>query len=96
MGVNDQLGGQVLNLIANDASRIEMAFYFFPYLLIGPIQAISIMIMLFMLVDLTVLSGLVVLLVTIPAQTLLAKFFDRMRFDLFAFKIRILIQIVKK
>jgi len=87
LGVNDQIGGQILNMIANDCSRIEMAFYFVPYLLIGPIQAITIIIMLFTLVDFTVLSGLVVLLFIIPIQSLLAKLLDRMRFDKFHFKI---------
>lgn len=78
-GKNDQLGGQILNMIANDGSRIELSVYFLPYLLIGPIQAIIIIIMLIKLIDLSVLSGLIVMMITIPAQTLLAKIYDRLR-----------------
>jgi hypothetical protein len=66
-------------MIANDGSRIELSIYFLPYLLIGPLQAIIIIFMLVKLIDLSVLSGLIVMAITIPAQSLLAKLFDRLR-----------------
>ena len=37
-GPDAQSNGQIINILANDLSRIEFLFMFLPYILIGPIQ----------------------------------------------------------
>lgn len=79
LGVNNYSGGQLLNLISNDGTRLEFSVYFVPYLIVGPIEAIVITYIMARTIDVSILSGLVVLLIAIPSQTLLGKLFDRLR-----------------
>lgn len=72
--------GQLINLIANDASRVESVTYFIPYLLVGPIQTIAIIILIVKLIDVSVLSGLLILVISIPSQAFLGKLNDKFRF----------------
>ena len=65
--------GKILNFLSNDASRIENAFMFCPILIVGPIQAIAIVMLLLKMVDLSILSGLILLIVLIPLQIVLGK-----------------------
>jgi hypothetical protein len=51
-------GGQ----IATDASKLDTRLIFLPFLIIGPLEAISILIFLFNTVDISFLSGLVIYL----------------------------------
>ena len=65
--------GKIFNFLSNDVSRIETAFYFFPYLIAGPLQVIAILLMLLEMVDLSMLSGTLLILIVIPIQTFLGK-----------------------
>lgn len=58
--------GQIINLLANDASRFDLAFMFFHNLWIGPLQAIIITYILWDLFGPSALIGLTVLLMFIP------------------------------
>ena len=78
--MNNYSGGQILNLISNDGTRIESSVYFIPYLIVGPIEAIVITYIMAITIDVSILSGLVVLLIAIPAQSLLGKIFDKLRY----------------
>ena len=87
------LDGQIINLIGNDGTRIENCLLYFPYLFVGPIQALVIIGLLVKMIDVSILSGLVLLLVFIPLQSLLGKLMDRLKyvlqkilFDIFNFK----------
>ena len=70
---------QILNLLANDAGRLEGLGLFFPNLIIGPVQGAFIVWILVKEIDPTILCGLVVPLVAIPVQLALGKVFDRLR-----------------
>lgn len=73
-------GGQLINLISNDGTRLEFSVYFVPYLVVGPIQAVAITYIMARTIDVSILSGLAVLVVAIPTQSLLGKLFDRLRY----------------
>jgi hypothetical protein len=80
-GVNNKcLSGQLINLISNDGARLEVSLYYIPYFVIGPVQTLVIMYLLVTTIHVSILSGLVVLLVAIPFQSLLGKLFNRLRF----------------
>jgi ABC-type transport system involved in cytochrome bd biosynthesis fused ATPase/permease subunit len=65
--------GKILNFFSNDVSRIETAFYFYPYLIAGPLQIIGIVLMLFEMVDSSILSGTLLIFIVIPIQSFLGK-----------------------
>ena len=66
-------GGKILNLLSNDGFRIEGAFIFYHYLLIAPLLTITTAILLTKMVDLSILSGLLLLLIIVPLQSILGK-----------------------
>jgi hypothetical protein len=76
---DDKISGQIVNLLANDGTRIEYSVYFLPYLVIAPIQTLIVIIMLVKIIDVSILSGLVCLLIAIPLQTLTGKILDYLR-----------------
>ena len=80
--MNNEYSGKIINLLSNDATRVEMFHYFLPFLIISPIQAIIIIFLLIKFVNISILSGVVLLLIAIPAQSLSGKILDRLRFVL--------------
>ena len=79
-GVDSSSNGQVINLLANDCGRFEGAIIFLPYIILGPLQALIIIAILIKLIDVSILTGLVVLAVAIPSQLLLSKAYDHTRY----------------
>jgi ATP-binding cassette subfamily C (CFTR/MRP) protein 4 len=77
--LDGQSSGQIINLLGNDGTRIDNAVLFFPYLLIGPMQSIVVIILLIKMTDTSILSGLILLAFSIPAQALSGKLLDRLR-----------------
>lgn len=71
--------GKIINLLANDGTRIEFSIFFAPYLFIGPIMAIVVLLYLIMAADYSILSGLLVLILTIPLQSFLGKLLGNIR-----------------
>jgi ATP-binding cassette subfamily C (CFTR/MRP) protein 4 len=78
--MNNYSGGQLVNMISNDCTRLEFSLYFAPFLIVGPIEAVVITYILARTIDVSILSGLAVLIVAIPLQSLLGKVFDRLRY----------------
>ncbi|CAF0703150.1 unnamed protein product [Brachionus calyciflorus] len=78
-GSDNQLAGQLLNMLSNDGTKIEYSVYFLAYLIIAPIESIIIIIILVETIDASILSGLVILAISIPIQSLLGKALDRLR-----------------
>lgn len=66
-------------MIANDCSRIESSVFMLPYLIIGPIQAIIIVIVMIKVVDIAFVLGVSVIFLIVPIQSILAKIFSKMR-----------------
>ena len=79
-GVDSSSNGQVINLLANDCSRFEGAMIFLPYVVLGPLQALVIIFILMSLIDASILSGMIVLVVAIPSQLLLSKAYAHSRY----------------
>ena len=79
-GLDSQSNGHVLNMLANDLSRFEYLLMYMPFLFIGPFQAGVAIILLIKQVDVSVLSGLLIIAIIIPAQALFGKLYDRVRY----------------
>ena len=77
--IENQAGGQVLNLISNDAARIEVSPYFVAFLVIGPVLAIGSLVVLSEVVHSTFLFGFVLILIILVIQVILAKIYDYFR-----------------
>jgi hypothetical protein len=73
--------GQIINLLANDGSRIETSMLFSAYLLIGPMQVIFVVWMLIKLIDASILGGLIIMIIALPTQGLLGHLYDRLRYS---------------
>lgn len=84
-GPDNQLAGQLLNMLSNDGTKIELIVYFLPYLLVAPIESGIIVFILIKLIDVSILSGLVIIAISIPIQSLLGKALDKLRY-LFRFR----------
>jgi len=74
-----QSSSQVLNLISNDLSRLEMVVHFISYLVIGPLQACLIIYLLITMIDASVLSGLIIMFFVVPTQAVCGKIYDHFR-----------------
>ncbi len=70
--LNADVTGKILNLISNDVLVID----FMPYLIISPLQTLAVVYILVYKVDLTFLSGLLILIIFFPLQFILAKIFS--------------------
>jgi hypothetical protein len=74
-----------MSLLATDAARLENFFIFLPYFLISPIQSIFIIYIMIEKVDKSFLSGLFLLLLFIPIQSILGKVYDFIKYVLFSY-----------
>ncbi len=62
--------GDILKNLSSDAVRIEYGILFIPYIIVSPLQVIAIILLLLKLVDLSFLSGIILLFLTIPLQSI--------------------------
>ena len=88
----------MINLVTNDGARLESIVYFLPYIVIAPVQAIVIVNILILKIDKSFLSGLFLLLVLIPVQSIFAKAYSHFRyeFDCFYLSQRTLLNLLVK
>ena len=77
--MDGQSGGQIMNLITNDIARLESLNIFIVYLILGPIQTAIIIYLLIYMIDISVLSGLIVMLLVVPTQAVGGKIYDHFR-----------------
>ncbi|CAF0703154.1 unnamed protein product [Brachionus calyciflorus] len=78
-GADNQIGGQLLNMLSNDGTRIEYSVYFLPHLIVAPILSIIIVFILAKSIDLSILSGLLIIALAIPLQSVLGNAIDKLR-----------------
>ncbi|XP_054723461.1 ATP-binding cassette sub-family C member 4-like isoform X2 [Uloborus diversus] len=71
--------GQMVNLLSNDVNRFDQSVVYLPYLVAGPIQTAIIIGVLWMYIDFASLAGVSVLLLYIPFQGMMGKFFSKLR-----------------
>ncbi len=68
---------EVINLMSNDAIRIEHIPYFSSFLLVAPIQTVAVIIVLINLIDYSILSGLLAIAIIVPIQVMLGRLYNR-------------------
>ncbi len=71
---------EVINLMSNDATRIEHVPFFSSFLIVSPIQTIAVIIILISQIDYSILSGLLVIGIIIPVQLLLGRVYNRFKY----------------
>nr|QNH67887.1 ATP-binding cassette transporter subfamily C member 4 X4 [Brachionus rotundiformis] len=78
-GADNQLGGQLINMLSNDGTRVEYSVYFIPHLVIAPLQSAIIIFILAYTIDISILSGLAIIILAIPLQSFLGNAIDKLR-----------------
>lgn len=78
-GIDNKLAAQVMNMLSNDATKIEFSVIFMPYLLVVPLEFVAMVIILTEMIDLSVLAGLILVVIFIPIQLILGKALDKLR-----------------
>jgi ABC-type multidrug transport system fused ATPase/permease subunit len=71
--------GQMVNLMTNDSSRLEMAALFIHYIWSGPFQIFVILALLYKLIGWSVLVGFTIFLVFFPIQAKIAAWLGKFR-----------------
>lgn len=71
--------GQMVNLLSNDINKFDMCFYKLAYLIVGPLQTILTIVVMYEYLDHACLAGISLILFFIPIQTRLAKVFSALR-----------------
>jgi ATP-binding cassette subfamily C (CFTR/MRP) protein 4 len=77
--MDSQASGQILNLITNDLGRLEYVNLFLSFLVIGPLQSGFIIYLLITMIDVSVLSGLIIMVLVVPTQIVCGKIYDHFR-----------------
>ncbi|XP_073425679.1 ATP-binding cassette sub-family C member 4-like [Dendrobates tinctorius] len=71
--------GQIVNLLSNDVNKFDQVTIFLHFLWAGPLQAIAVTVLLWMEIGPSCLAGMAVLIILMPLQTVLGKFFTSLR-----------------
>lgn len=71
--------GQILNMLANDLSRLDEISHTFCYLFVGPIQTVVVIIIMWQYLGVACLGGIVILLLFIPFQGMMGRLFSKFR-----------------
>ena len=77
--MDSQASGQILNLITNDLGRLENVNLFISFLVIGPLQSALIIYLLISMIDVSILSGLIIMVLVVPTQIVCGKIYDHFR-----------------
>lgn len=78
-GSDNKLAAQVMNLLTNDAAKLEFSVIFLPYLFVVPIEFVVMVVILSQMIDVSILMGLIIVVIFIPVQLLLGKFLNKLR-----------------
>ncbi|XP_076453870.1 ATP-binding cassette sub-family C member 4-like isoform X2 [Babylonia areolata] len=78
-GMSQTTTGHIVNLMSNDVSRFDKGAMFLHFLVIGPLQAIVVLVILWIKLGPSVVGGFVVVLLLIPVQGIMGKMFSKLR-----------------
>lgn len=81
-GPDNKLAAQAMNLLTNDAAKLEFSVIFLPYLIVVPIEFVVMVIILTEMIDVSILMGLTIVVVFIPVQLVLGKLLNKLRYIL--------------
>lgn len=73
--------GQILNILANDLSRFEEISFQLWYLVVAPIQAITVVYIIWGYLSYSCLGGVAILFLFIPFQALMGRLFSKYRLE---------------
>ncbi|KAM5180099.1 ATP-binding cassette sub-family C member 4 isoform 1-T1 [Mantella aurantiaca] len=71
--------GQIVNLLSNDVNKFDQVTIFLHFLWAGPLQAVAVTVLLWLEIGPSCLAGMAVLIILMPLQTCLGKFFTSLR-----------------
>ncbi|XDB55924.1 hypothetical protein AB1E18_009386 [Capra hircus] len=71
--------GQVVNLLSNDVNRFDQVMMFLHYLWVGPLQAVTVIALLWMEIGISCLPGIAVLIILLLLQSSFGKLFSSLR-----------------
>ncbi|XP_054442451.1 ATP-binding cassette sub-family C member 4 isoform X2 [Pteronotus mesoamericanus] len=71
--------GQIVNLLSNDVNKFDQVTIFLHFLWAGPLQAIAVTALLWMEIGISCLAGMAVLIILLPLQSCIGKFFSSFR-----------------
>lgn len=77
--LDEQAGGKLFNLMANDVAMLDESTRYIVYLVLAPLQVLAVAFCLVYFIDLSILAGFLVYFVVLPSQAILAKFMDRFK-----------------
>lgn len=69
----------MLNLLSNDAARLDTFLLYLPYFIITPLQVGFIIYFLIKMVDISFLAGFLIFLIFMPIQAVMAKIYNCFR-----------------
>uniref|UniRef100_A0A3Q2Q1Q6 Multidrug resistance-associated protein 4 n=1 Tax=Fundulus heteroclitus TaxID=8078 RepID=A0A3Q2Q1Q6_FUNHE len=71
--------GQIVNLLSNDVNRFDEVTLYLHFLWLGPLQAISVILLLLYVIGPSCLAGMAVLFILMPIQTMFGRLFSSLR-----------------
>ncbi|XP_057686609.1 multidrug resistance-associated protein 4 [Corythoichthys intestinalis] len=71
--------GQIVNLLSNDVNKFDEVTIFLHFLWVGPLQAATVVGLLWLEIGPSCLAGMVVLMFLMPVQTLFGRLFSKFR-----------------
>uniref|UniRef100_A0A3Q4H7C3 Multidrug resistance-associated protein 4 n=1 Tax=Neolamprologus brichardi TaxID=32507 RepID=A0A3Q4H7C3_NEOBR len=71
--------GQIVNLLSNDVNKFDEVTLYLHFLWIGPLQAVSVIILLLYAIGPSCLAGMAVFFFMLPVQTMFGRLFSRLR-----------------
>ena len=72
-------GGQIVNLLSNDVNRFDISLVYAFYLVVGPIQMLCIIALLWYQIGISCLAGVALMALYIPFQGLMGHLFSQLR-----------------
>ncbi|XP_035707943.1 multidrug resistance-associated protein 4 isoform X2 [Folsomia candida] len=71
--------GYIINILSNDVSRFDTSLNFIPFIVVGPIQFVIFMVLLWQEIAISSLSGVVLIILLIPLNYFLGKILVKFR-----------------
>lgn len=71
--------GQIINLLTNDANRFDRGIPFLPYIIVAPLQIVSVTGVLWMYLGPSCFALPILLLLLVPFQSWVGKVFGKLR-----------------
>uniref|UniRef100_A0A3B5LMU4 ATP-binding cassette, sub-family C (CFTR/MRP), member 4 n=1 Tax=Xiphophorus couchianus TaxID=32473 RepID=A0A3B5LMU4_9TELE len=69
--------GQIVNLLSNDVNKFDEVTLYLHFLWLGPLQAVSVILLLLYVIGPSCLAGMVILFILMPIQTMFGRLFSR-------------------